>query len=68
MFVSPTTLNHSEESTADILDRAEHQRISLDELDFLLLSLYRLSAKRLVELQRVQALLLDLESRREQPL
>jgi hypothetical protein len=65
MLVLQAQRNDHNKSIADILDRAEHQRISLDELDFLLFSLRKLSARREAELQRLQALLLALETRRQ---
>jgi len=68
MLVSPANMNEAQTSIDDILDRAEHQQITLHELDFLLLALRQLSAKRKNELQRLQNLLLELENRRHPPI
>jgi len=64
MPVPQANRNDTQPSLDDILDRAEHQHITLHELDFLVLTLRQLSTKRRDELRRLQALLLELESRR----
>lgn len=67
MFLSNThrKKNSEQASIEEILDRAESQSITLKELDFLVNKTRELCNIRTRELQRIQTLLLDLESRRK---